>query len=163
MKKVKTIFPKITFILLLAVLLSSCSKDEDITNTSDFYLTAKIDGEDFTADPKNTLVSFDPMNTQIFTITGINNSGARITLTLPYPSPDPIGTFDTYFDENIFMSYVSPFVDIWGASESSSFGQITISKNNNEFVEGEFFFTGSHPTKTETIEITNGIFRAKKL
>jgi len=147
--------------ILILLFCTSCSSNDDSVQ-SDYYLTAKIDGVEFSADPKNTLVSFDPMNTQIFTITGINNSGSRITLTLPFPSPDPIGTFDTYSDENIFMSYLTLGTDIWGASKDSSFGEITISKNNNEFVEGAFYFIGSHPTKTETIEVTEGKFKAKK-
>lgn len=161
MKTLKKIFSKTALILLLAVVINSCSTNDDSVQ-SDYYLTAKIDGVEFSADPKNTLVSFDPMNTQIFTITGINNSGSRITLTLPFPSPDPVGTFDTYSDENIFMSFVSLDVDIWGASADSSFGEITILKNNNDFVEGTFYFIGSHPLQSETIEVTEGIFRAKK-
>lgn len=162
MKTLKSIFPKTAFILLLAVMISSCSTNDDSVQ-SDYYLTAKIDGKEFSTDPKNTLVSFNASNTQIFTITGINNSGSRITLTLPFPSPDPVGTFDTFSDENIFMSFVSLDVDIWGASADSSFGEITILKNNNDFIEGTFYFIGSHPLKTETINITEGKFKTKKI
>ncbi|WP_432410668.1 DUF6252 family protein [Rasiella sp. SM2506] len=161
-KTLKTRFHKIAFILLLvSIPFSSCSSDDDATTPeqTNFFLTAKIDGVDFSANSADPLASISNNQTQIFTITGINNNGGRITLTLP--SPIIVGTFTT--DTGAILSFVSPNVEVWGATEDAGTGTITITANNTTAIEGTFSFTGVNPADNSTKVITEGKFKAKKL
>jgi len=133
MKTLKTMFTKITFILLTLVL-SSCSSDDDSTNSEqgDNYLTAKVDGVDFSRE--NITVSAFADETDFYIISGV---GRNTSISLTLESPIALGTFTTGVEEIVVLTYQTntPFV-VFGASQDVGSGTIIITENNANYIKG---------------------------
>lgn len=163
MKILKTILPKAALILLLlTVVLSSCSSDDgDDTNPEQtgFYLTAKIDGVNYSR--KLVTVSATADGTDVYLISAV---GEESSIGLSLESPISTGTFtpDVGGVTVLFYQEINPFA-IWGATEDEGSGTITITKNNATYLEGTFSFTGVNPADDSTKLITEGKFKAQKL
>ncbi|WP_033957412.1 DUF6252 family protein [Psychroserpens jangbogonensis] len=160
MKTLKTMFAKIAFILLTLVL-SSCSSNDDSTNSeqSNYYLTAKVDGVNFSIDIVTVSTLAD--ETDFYVISGV---GENTSIGLTLESPISVGTFTTGVAEIVALTYQtnSPFV-VFGASQDVGSGTITITENNANYIKGTFSFTGINQLDNSTKEISEGAFKAVKL
>ena len=160
---------KVAFLLLITVTLSSCSGDDDASNSENgnYALSAKIDGVDFSTNMVEPNVSAFADITPLYTITGIDDNGGRITILLQ--SPIQTGTFTTDEGETdlgpaVVLSYMAPNNDIFSGNDTDGpIGMVTITKNNENSVEGTFSFTGNSQQNDNTVVITQGEFKAKKL
>ncbi|MCF6351901.1 MAG: DUF6252 family protein [Cyclobacteriaceae bacterium] len=157
-------------ILSILLFLISCSKDDEQSpQTDNYYLTAKIDGVDFSADA-SSLVSFGADGTGFFNIKGIRSNGDFIAITLI--SPTATGTFTMSNNINSTAprtTYSIPPGDNWsthvlqGTAIIGS-GTATVTINNDTYMEGTFSFTGYNPLDNFSPKvITEGKFKAKKL
>ncbi len=146
-------------LLLLSVTLNNCSSDDDSTSSeqSDYYLTAKVDGVDFSRE--FVLVSALADDTDIYIISAVGESSIGLTLDRPIST----GTFTPTLGGATVLFYqeTNPFV-IWGATEDEGTGTITITENTDTYVKGTFSFTGVNPLDNSTKEITEGDFKAQK-
>jgi len=109
MKTLKILFPKTALILLLiTVVISSCSSDNDSTGSEqgDYYLTAKVDGVDFSRE--NVIVSALADDTDFYLISAVGETSIGLTL----DSPTSVGIFTTAVRETVALSYQknAPFV-----------------------------------------------------
>jgi len=159
-------------ILSILLFLISCNKDDEKSNpplAENYFLTAKIDGVDFTADA-SSLVSFGADGTGFFNIKGISSSGDFIAITLI--SPTATGTFTMSNDINNTAprsTYSIPSGDNWSThvlqgTEIIGSGTVTVAANNDTYMEGTFSFTGYNPLDNFSPKvITEGKFKAKKL
>jgi|GEM_PF-1189198 len=175
MKALQTIFPKtLLLFLVLAALLSACSIDDLVPEIpdpedDDYFLTVKIDGVDFSADITPS-VSVLADQTGFYNIQGNTNDGDKLAITLV--SPTSTGTVLVSGDNsetapNIAYWVVSPY-GVWaaggtGGAGGDGVGTITITENNDTFMEGTFSFTGVNPLdNNSTKEFTEGKFKARK-
>ncbi|MBJ2173981.1 hypothetical protein JBL43_07015 [Aureibaculum sp. A20] len=158
----KTILTKTTtFILLLAVLVISCSKKDKLKSDDNYYLTAMVDGLNYSADlvTANTVLG----QTDHYTISGIGNNK---NIGLVIENPPSTGTFITGSGETPTLFYqeiTTTAVVWWPANEELGSGTITITENNDTFIAGTFSFTGILVIDDSTKTITEGKFKAKKL
>ncbi len=161
MKTFKTLFPKTVLILLFIVALTSCSSDDDSSGSeqSDYYLTAKVDGVDYSRD--FVTVSTLPDESDVYIISGVGEVSS-IALTLESPISTGVFTPTLGGSTVLFYQEINPFV-IWGATEDEGSGTITITENTDTYIKGTFSFTGVNPLDNSIKEITEGQFKAQKL
>lgn len=157
----KALFSKAVLILLLIpAMLSSCSSDDDSGSEQDgYYLTAKVDGVDYSTD--FVTVSTTPDLTDIYLITAV---GETASFGLSLKSPISTGTFTSNTDEEtvLFYQVLNPYA-VWSASEDTGSGTIIITENTNTYIKGTFSFTGENPADNSSKVITQGKFKAQKL
>lgn len=162
METLKTIFSKIALILILVTfVLSSCTSDDDSTDPEQtgFFLTAKVDGVDYSRDFVTVSTLPDEADVYIISAVGVNSS---IGLTLE--SPIATGTFTPAAGglTVLFYQEINPYA-VWGASDDVGSGTITITENTDTYIKGTFSFTGINPADDSTKVITEGQFKAQKL
>ena len=158
-KTLKSILPKKALILLLiSVMLGSCSSNDDSSDSGDsnYVLTAKVDGVNFSRD--NVVVSALNSQTDFYTILAVGDTSIGLTLS----SPVSTGTFTA--SETTVFSYQQnvPFI-VWGANADAGSGTITITENTDTYIKGTFSFTGFNPADNTSKEVTEGVFKALKL
>ncbi len=155
-------------ILIMAVILSSCgSSDQDKaveqakevqaaikknvpgtvpTSAEGLMMRAKLGGKEWTAG------SMMPPEVS-GRIVGYNN-GEYIGL--PYDKRNLIVGKKIVFEEGEAADLATnDDIGIWGGRK----GEMEITKVDDRWAEGEFFFTGSTSRSSETIEVTDGFFR----
>ncbi len=161
MKLFKKLTSKAPLILLFIIVLSSCSSSDDSSdsNQSDYFLTAKVDGVNYSRD--FVTVSALPNESDVYIISGVDEISS-IGLTLE--SPIATGTFTPTVGTLTVLFYqeINPYA-VWGASEDEGSGTITITENTDTYIKGTFSFTGVNPTDNSTKVITEGQFKAQKL
>ncbi len=164
MKILKTTFLKTALILLIIVgVLSSCSSDDDNDDTnqeqSNYFLTAKVDGVDFSRD--FVTVSALPDESDVYIISGV---GEVSSIALTLESPISTGAFIPTVGglTVLFYQEINPYA-VWGANEDAGSGTITITENTDTYIKGTFSFTGFNPLDNSIKEITEGNFKARKL
>ncbi|MCL5128368.1 MULTISPECIES: DUF6252 family protein [unclassified Algibacter] len=160
-KTLKILFSKtVVILILLTASLTSCSSDDDSNaDQSDYYLTAKVDGVNFSTDYV-TISAFQD-NTDIYFIRGV---GEESSFGFSLESPVSTGTFSATISEDyvLFYQVINPYA-VWAATEDGGSGTITITENTNSYVKGTFSFTGFNPADDSTKVITEGKFKAQKL
>lgn len=148
-------------LILLAVVLSSCSSEDDSTSSeqSNFFLTAKIDGVNYSREVVTVSALAD--ESDVYIISGVDEASS-IGLTLE--SPISTGTFTPTVGgvTVLFYQETNPYA-VWAASEDVGSGTITITENTDTYVKGTFLFTGVNPAENTTKVITEGQFKAQKL
>jgi len=164
-------------ILILLFVTISCADHKKFTlrddnkidqTQNDSFLTANIDGADYSFSDKVNLNSTAALS---HIINGYNKElKTRITLGLNLDNQGT-GTFE--LGNNIVLVYHASTIFhekeiyyIWHAKESviGSSGTITITKNNDTYIEGTFLFKGVGSTKVDTSvkTVTEGKFRVLK-
>lgn len=142
-------------------MLSSCSSDDDTSGSeqSDFFLTAKIDGANFSRD--FVTVSAFPDESDVYIITAVDEASS---IGLSLESPISTGTFTPTVGglTVLFYQEISPYA-VWEATEDGGSGTITITENTATYIKGTFSFTGINPLDDSKKVITEGKFKAQKL
>lgn len=123
------------------------NKPGSIATTADGYtMKAKLDGKEWTA------TSVMPPETAGRTI-GYNN-GEYIGL--PYDKRDlVVGKKITFGEGNAVDLATNDDVGMWGGRK----GELEITKVDDNWAEGKFFFTASSSRTNKTVEVTDGFFR----
>ena len=116
------------------------------TTEGGWTMKAKIDGKDWVA---NSIIPPDIAGR----ISGDNGSES---IGLPYDRRDIVVGEKTKFSETNAVDLMThDDVGIWGGRK----GEMEITKVDNNWAEGKFFFTGSTSRSDKTIEVTDGFFR----
>ena len=116
------------------------------TTEGGWTMKAKIDGKDWVA---NSIIPPDVADR----ISGDNNGES---IGLPYDRRDMVVGNKIKFSENNAVDLMTnDDVGIWGGRK----GEMEITKVDNNWAEGKFFFTGSTSRSDKTIEVTDGFFR----
>ena len=116
------------------------------TTEAGWTMKAKIDGKDWVA---NSIMPPDLAGR----ISGDNNGES---IGLPYNRKNIIVGEKTKFSENNAVDLMThDDVGIWGGRK----GEMEITKVDDNWAEGTFFFTGSTSSSGKTIEVTDGFFR----
>ncbi|TLP74287.1 hypothetical protein [Maribacter sp. ACAM166] len=164
----------ITFIMLLLIVVA-CKKDNknrgktvENVSTNETYLTAIVDGVDFSVNSKKVLfIAFSGQLSRKSGIVGTNADGYEISFMLPNPVTE--GSIDTSTKEpKIILSYSeSANKASWTVGNDNNPTSMpftfTILKNGKNFVEGTFSFTALNIKDNTRKQITNGKFKAEKL
>ncbi|QLG44930.1 hypothetical protein [Costertonia aggregata] len=158
------VFLETMIIVTLAFILTSCKNNNDNGGTNDLesYLTAKIDGVNFSpqfSGGVRTNIAADTI-----TISGNNNDGEQITLLVPANAP--FGTHILGALSGTLSTYTAAYdvndnADDGG--ELAASGSITITAHdvNGQKINGTFnFVTGPTPSTTiaDVFTITEGAF-----
>jgi len=154
---------KLSLTLFLGCFLfSGCSNDDD--SISNQYLTAKVDGIDFAAEPNDSikiLRNIDGYGTHLY-VKGISTEGDFIEFVIYNYE----GTGMYYFGKNYFnksrikfhqLSTLEDWETILG-NTSSNFVKIT--SNDGVSIEGNFSFDGNSKISGISKLISEGAFRA---
>ncbi len=162
MNTLKTIVPKtVLILLLLTATLTSCSSDDDSSGSEqgDYYLTAKVDGVNYSRDFVTVSASAD--DTDIYIISAV---GEESSIGLTLESPISTGTFTPAVGglTVLFYQEINPYA-LWGATEDGGSGTITITESTATYLKGTFSFTGVNPADDSTKVIAEGKFKAQKL
>lgn len=156
---------KLITIVVLATLIIGCNDSKNGT-----FLTVKIDGVNHSFNDKVSLKSTAEFS---HIINGYNSEDkSRITLGLNIKNKST-GTFKLSDHSDMVLVYHSHLIYmgkrmyyIWHAKDDTkgSTGTITITKNNDTYIEGTFTFKGVGSTKIDTSvkKFTEGKFRILK-
>ncbi|CAL66777.1 hypothetical protein [Christiangramia forsetii] len=156
---------KFSLILLFGCFLfSGCSNDDD-SNISNQYLTAKIDGLDFAAEPINSikiLRNTDNYGTNLY-VKGISLEGDFIEFVIySYKGPGKYYFGNNYFDKSWIkfhqLSSLEEWETIMDLNKRSNFVEITL--NDGVSIEGNFSFDGKSKMTGVSKLISDGVFRA---
>ncbi len=153
---------KVLFIFSLALAFASCQKEPDTipSENTDFYMTAKIGSEAFTADSA-PLVSALTSQTDLFTINGIDKDGFKIGINIKgQPSVATFLTGDKVEGNSISYSEGANF---WISTTNMGSGSIVITEVTDTFIKGTFSFTGVNALEKSEKIVHDGKFKAKKL
>jgi len=163
------IVKQITICFCSLLLLVNCSENNnnDKEVSSDTFITAKVDGVEFSINDFVAAVSQEYEGVEYYTILissgSVDESGFGFGLLL-FPKSE--GTFD--INERISLSFSqvdnsNDSIKVWAAGGFiNNLGTITITKINDSYIEGTFSFTGERNTLDgiDTIEVTEGKFKA---
>ena len=159
----------LSLLLVFGALLSfsSCTKDNDTANpdNSDVYLTCKIDGTTFSAEPLTVGGTSSGNN---FTVQG-NGSGldalsVSMILNSSYKGVGTYGFGENYLSNTaLYMpKAINPAEAFSAVFAGNNAGQIEITLDDGTYVEGTFHFICANQNNTsQTASITEGKFRAK--
>lgn len=160
---------KTLYILITAVILTSCSNTDKNKTVSDakqvqselktmqpggiptteggYTMTAKIGGKDWSA---TSIISPETAGR----IVGDNNG---VYISLPYDIREMVVGYKNTFSHNNAVDLMTNDgeVILWGGYA----GEMEITKVEGGWAEGKFFLTGSRSSDAKTIEVTDGFFR----
>lgn len=173
MRTLKTILPKTVLFLLLSLAFIGCSKDDKPSGSEmggEYYVTAKIDGVEFLANPLKVLF-INYASSSILAgksgLVGTDTNGNEIGFIIPSTFTDG-KVYTELTDGQVIISYSDNVNDAsWFASSDQTITDlpftITIINSDETFVEGTFSFTGINSSDQTTSIITEGKFKAKIL
>jgi hypothetical protein len=121
------------------------------TSENGYYMKAKIDGKEWIAS-----AMFPVDNSDSRRIQGENN-GEMIGFYCWMRGLEP-GKKIEFSEDHAADLYTNDDVGIWGGRK----GEITITKIDDQVLEGQFHFTASTSRSTKTLEVTDGIFRVPR-
>lgn len=128
------------------VVLNSLEQGSIATTKGGWTMTAKINGKEWTA------ASFrSPDETD-----WINGDYKEESIKLPYNRKYIIvGNKTVFGDTHVAQLFTSDGIAIWSGEK----GEMEITKVENGWAEGKFFFTATATGTDKTIEVTDGFFR----
>jgi len=160
----------LTLCLAITVLLMSCGKDDEMNPddpllNGDGFMTCKIDGVDFSASPITVggIVSGNNFTVQ-GNGAGLDASAISMALNSSY---NGVGVYrfgsDFLFNIGTYIPKASdPINSFTVAAAGTNVGQIEITKDDGEFVEGTFSFECVNQNdQSQRASITEGQFRLK--
>lgn len=160
----------VTIIIILLMLVACNEKNSDTKkdkSTNETFLTAKVDGVDFSSNSKKVLfIAFSGQLSHKSGIVGTNTKGYEISFMLPNPITE--GTFNTdTTDPKVILSYSeSANKASWHVGNDNNPTNmpftITITKVDETYVEGTFSFTAINIKDNTMKQITEGEFKAEK-
>jgi len=165
MKLIKTLF-----ILSVLIVSISCNKDEETpVEPEGFYMTAKIDQEDFNAKPETVLVDYYTDDGDFMTIRGKTNENRFITFIVNLQNyTQGSGTYAAQDVRFVFgiESQDGFITDLWNIDQTG-IGTLTILEEDTNHLKGTFTFSpmtayGDLTNYNSNILITKGKFNAKK-
>lgn len=146
---------------IVSLSLVNCNKDNaEDTNPSGEFVTCKVDGVDFSASADYDTTAATKTN-GILTIQGSDNSGKAIHVLIHnYIGEGTYHTGDNLSNTNS-LSYitVNP-VASWMSTFDVGSGTLEVTTDDDNTVEGAFFFEGYNADNQTTKSITNGSFKA---
>lgn len=145
---------------LFFIFLSSCHKEKNLENSPSGYLKCKVNGQEWT--------SSDCSFTQIFGVLTINatkqNSSSAVSIySMGYDEESELvfnqsanhsGIYSSDGNENDFST---------SYSYNRGRGKAIFSSVNNKEIMGAFYFTAYNVAETDSITITEGVFKAKNI
>ena len=145
-------------------LLLGCSGDDDV-DISDQYLTAKIDGANFVAEPKNSIQILRNTNgygTNLY-IKGMSIEGDFIEFSVyGYDGPGKYYFGDNYFNNSWIkyhqISNLEDWESIMDLSNRSNFVEILLIDGGS--IEGKFSFNGKSNISGISKIVSEGSFKA---
>jgi len=157
---------KITQIIILLLILSSCSSDSDSSSDGNDFITAKIDGVDFSSTFSQLILtnSFEPPF-RLLEIRGTNDDQNFIRVTLSsYLEPDTYNMPDENHPLLGFQYSISDTDEIWTASElfNNTIGTVIITQETDTQIKGTFSFNALNTVNNTIIQVTEGQFNLNK-
>lgn len=159
MKNKLSRFP-LMFLLSFLIFAVSCSKDDSAEDEQEGeYLTATIDGENFTSNLSITMTEM----IDITSIGGVSSNNQSIMLQLSKTDPGTYsigGPNSTSFTIAGYTASTSSGIKTWQAplDQSVSDGQIVVTSSSEDNIKGTFSFTATNTGDNTTVEVTNGKF-----
>ncbi|TLP74277.1 hypothetical protein [Maribacter sp. ACAM166] len=162
----KTKTSKIKHILLIIgvfailFLFNSCGNKNSPTSSesNNFYFKVKIDGIEHSFN-KMVFVNASLLKLGIIAISTTDGNGNNIQIAIASSNPERLtGTITDDFTGSFFNKSQPGLV--WDADGKTRI--ITITENNDAYIEGTFSFIGNDRKSDITKEFTEGTFRARK-
>ncbi|MFK7748766.1 MAG: hypothetical protein AB8B65_10265 [Kordia sp.] len=161
MKNLKKQF-NVFCIAILTVTMISCNNDDDVAtmdtaNTAGEFLTAKVDGVDFSA--MEVSVTATTSNNVLSLVGGDSNGN---TFQMAIQNYNGVGTYvtgDVITNSNA-MSYitVTPFA-LWTSTFDTGNGTLEVTTDDGSIIEGTFEFLGYKDASTRIL-FSDGEFKA---
>ena len=166
----KTLSIKTIIVLFICTtLFLSCSNnsDDDSPGGSDEFLTAKIEGVNFSASTSPATIIGATISNGVLAVQGGDNSGNTISFQVfGYNGTGTYKTGDALTSTNQIMYITINPVATWGSSGVTSItgispGIIEITSEDGITIEGTFSFEGYNADDMSTKNITEGKFKAE--
>lgn len=155
--KIKTI----TALLIFTTLMISCSDDDsdgDSGNEGGEFLTAKVDGQNFSA---NDLTIGATITNGVFVVQGGKSDGTTIRINVINYSGTGTYTFGDSLGNTNSINYITLTpVATWASTFNIGSGTLTVTSDSGGKAEGTFSFTGFNADDSSTKNITSGEFKA---
>jgi len=157
-----------SFLLLLVSIsiLSSCNKDDDMGSSGgDAFLTCKIDGVLFTAEPITVGGISQESNLSVQgNGSGLEAIAISMALNSTYNGPGVYNFGANHlFNTATYLPKASDPANVFaGAFAGNNVGQIEITKDDGTYLEGTFSFQcANQNNQSQTASVTEGTFKFK--
>lgn len=155
---------KLSILLFATLLWVGCTDDSNNPSGGDEFLTAKVDGADFSSFEDSIGASIGTGGAgDVLAVQGSNNSGDYIRINIT--SYTGVGTYTTgdAITNVSSLSYgsVTPLA-AWTTTFDIGNGTVEITEDSATHVKGTFSFTGLNSSDSTNKTITQGEFSAKK-
>ena len=160
---------KITVCLCVVLLFINCSKEDNNAtenNTTEntvegYHIKVKIDGVDYLFD-RLAVVNASSLKLGIITVNADDGNGNNMAIGIA-PEDKDTGATGTYVDEFTGVFIENGQAGVWDSDYrlTRDTRLITITENNDDYIEGTFSFTGHNAVSDTTKEFTEGSFRIR--
>ena len=160
MKNLKKQF-NLFFIMCIAITLVACNNDDDsddsAMNTAAEFLTAKVDGVDFSAMEVSVTAT---ISNNVLSLIGGDSSGNTFQITMQnYTGVGTYITGDVVTNSNA-MSYITITpVALWSSTFDTGSGILEVTSDDGSILEGTFEFLGYKDPSTRIL-FSDGKFKA---
>jgi len=159
---------KITQIIITLLILISCNSNSDDSSGGSDFITAKIDGVDFSSSFNELILtnSFEPPY-KLLEIRGTSNNEAQDFILITVASYLEPGVYNLPDENHPLLGFQFAqlnFEDIWTASANfnSTTGKVTITQESDTQIKGTFSFNALNTTNNSIKHITEGKFNLNK-
>ena len=160
---------KITQIIFLLLILNSCSSDSSDSSGGSDFITAKIDGVDFSSSFNELILtnSFEPPY-RLLEVRGTSNNETQDFIRITLSSYLEPGVYNLPDEDHLLLGFqfaklAGEGEDVWTASGNydNTFGTVTITQETDTQIKGTFSFNALG-VDNSTIQVTDGQFSLNK-
>ena len=148
------------YLLLLTIFLLNASCEKDITRTSKYYISCKVDGEKYLPNNCANCMRAQILGDSIFGMNA-NRGFETVMVGLIQKTTIKTGKYILNSPQTGAAYKFSTTTNDRFDTDGTNTGELNIITldNVNKIVSGTFFFKGYNPVQQKTVNVSEGVFR----